>query len=132
MLVPQTSPQWRRQAMGNERTKDALSVIAARNCATGTARAASTGTAEYKTAAATTMGRSSTVADAAAAAAAGQKRRQFLRTAKTMTWQRICLAAQLLVLLLAVNFGTSKYSPGHNRMDTYLCEYIYAIHTYLI
>lgn len=119
--------------MGNERTKDALSVIAARNCATGTPGAANTGTAEYKTAAAaTTMGRGSTVADAADAAAVGQKRRQFQRTAKTMTWQRICLAAQLLVLLLAVNFGTSKYSPGHNRMDTYLCEYIYAIHTYLI
>lgn len=126
-MVPQTSPQWR-QATGNERTKDALSVIAARNCATGTTRTARTtnsATAEYKTATTTTIRRRSSSKEAAA----GQKRRQFLRTAKTMTWQRICLAAQLLALLLAVNFGTSKYSPGHIRMDTYsVCTFMLFIH----
>lgn len=81
-MVPQTSPQWR-QTADNERTEDAVSVIAARNCATGIA----------------TANRTTRLTTA-------KKCRQFLRTRRTMTWQRIWLAAPILVLLGAFNFAT--------------------------
>ncbi|XP_064540216.1 uncharacterized protein dpr17 [Drosophila montana] len=89
-MVPQTSPQ-RRQTPGNERTKYAVSVTAARLCASGTAR-----TSARKL---TTAKMTATVSASAPASASDTgQRRQFVRTARTMTWQRIWLAAQLLVL----------------------------------
>ncbi|KAH8311518.1 hypothetical protein KR044_006670 [Drosophila immigrans] len=88
-MVPQTSPQWR-QTTGNERTKDAVSVIAARNCATGTA------TTNRTTANRTAMTTTTTTT---------RKRRKFLHTSRTMTRQRILTFAPILVLLF-INFGT--------------------------
>ncbi|KAM8704607.1 hypothetical protein ACLKA7_009118 [Drosophila subpalustris] len=100
-MVPQTSPQWR-QTTDNERTKDAVSVIAARNCATGTATTTNRTNRMNMTNSTTRSSRNSTTTTLPTA----RKRRQFVRTARTMTWQRVWLAAPILVLLAAVNFAT--------------------------
>ncbi|TDG45850.1 hypothetical protein AWZ03_007705 [Drosophila navojoa] len=97
-MVPQTSPQWR-HSPSNERTKAALSVIAASNWASGT-----DGTSARKPPAA-----KMTVSESDESA--GQ-RRQFVRTAKTLSWQRIWLTAWLPLLLAALDLGTRKYSSG--------------------
>ncbi|XP_032289822.1 mucin-22 isoform X2 [Drosophila virilis] len=89
-MVPQTSPQ-RRQTPGNERTKYAVSVAAARQCASGTARTNARKLTTAKMTATVSAPASTSRSDT------GQ-RRQFVRTARTMTWQRIWLAAQLFVL----------------------------------
>ncbi|XP_051863620.1 uncharacterized protein LOC117576203 [Drosophila albomicans] len=100
-MVPQTSPQWR-QTTGNERTKDAVSVIAARNCATGTATANRTSrTTANRTGMPKTMTATTTTTTTTS-----KKRFQFLRTSnKAMACQRILPFAPILVLLF-VNFGT--------------------------
>ncbi|KAH8398080.1 hypothetical protein KR215_003453 [Drosophila sulfurigaster] len=100
-MVPQTSPQWR-QTTGNERTKDAVSVIAARNCATGTATANRTSrTTANRTGMPKTMTATTTTTTTTS-----KKRFQFLRTSsKAMACQRISPFAPILVLLF-VNFGT--------------------------
>ncbi|ALC45781.1 dpr16 [Drosophila busckii] len=118
MLVPQTSPQWRQT--GNEHTKDAASVTAARNCATGTA------TAKTLTTTTATSAKPRTIGEAAAATRSGEgnqlttakmktsvpatghcqrHRRQFSRTNKAMTWQRVWLPLLILTLSSVVNFG---------------------------
>ncbi|XP_032596454.1 serine-rich adhesin for platelets [Drosophila grimshawi] len=119
-MLPQTSPQWR-QSAGNERTKDAVSVITARNCATGTAETDSTSSRASPVSPARTSRSDSasklTTAKMTFATVAGHQqqqrqrqqqkhRRQFVRTSRTITWQHIWLATRLLIVLAAVNLGT--------------------------
>ncbi|XP_017142793.1 pneumococcal serine-rich repeat protein [Drosophila miranda] len=100
--MPQTSPNWR-QAY-NERTKGAVSVIAARNCATGTATATASATASA-TATATVRRRTATLTTAEMTVRAGDvggpssvQRRQFLRSTRTRTASWLDLLPALLVL----------------------------------
>ncbi|XP_017856436.1 PREDICTED: mucin-5AC isoform X1 [Drosophila arizonae] len=99
-MVPQTSPQWR-HSPGSERTKAALSVIAASNCAS--ARTARASGRTHRTSARKPPTAKMTVSDSDECA--GQ-RRQFVRTAKTLSWQRIWLTAWLPLLLTALDSGT--------------------------
>ncbi|XP_026850168.1 Holliday junction resolvase MOC1, chloroplastic [Drosophila persimilis] len=100
--MPQTSPNWR-QAY-NERTKGAVSVIAARNCATGTATATARASATA-TATATVRRRTATLTTAEMTVRAGDvggpssvQRRQFLRSTRTRTASWLDLLPALLVL----------------------------------
>ncbi|XP_022213631.2 pneumococcal serine-rich repeat protein [Drosophila obscura] len=98
--MPQTSPNWRHA--DNERTKGAVSVIAARNCATGSATATAAATA---TATAPVRRRTSTLTTAEMTVRAGDvggpssgQRRQFLRSTRTRTASWLDLLPALLVL----------------------------------
>ncbi|SPP84463.1 uncharacterized protein LOC117586430 [Drosophila guanche] len=105
--MPQTSPNWRQA--DNERTKGSVSVIAARNCATGTATATATVTATAD-ATAPARRRTATLTTAEMTVRAGDvggpssgQRRQFLRgtrtAARTASW------LDLLPALLVLGFG---------------------------
>lgn len=105
-MVPQTSPRWRRHSPSDERTKAALSVIAASNCASGTDR--TSGRTQW---ASSRKQPTAKMTVYEADESAGQ-RRQFVRTGKTLSWQRIWLTAWLPLLLAALQLGTRKYSSG--------------------